>query len=208
LDPSNVSRKISKGIIPKSCIVHEPGETYPKLDAAKVDRALRARTDFSQPRAKPIKAPPPEVSDDDPDGLGVAIAAGGGEKSPLKKKVRPVAKSTYTKETIEGQEVTVQNVPDTGNDPFERFRSAKTDTETMRARKLELEVAEMEGRLLDAEDVRKRVVKLVGETRDAFGNLAGKLAPTLVGITDPIEMETTIMKAINEALESLSRFES
>jgi hypothetical protein len=211
LDPANVFRKIEKGIIPKECLVKIKGKAFAKLDVEKTDAFLRTRTDFSMPHAKPIPGPNPpgpvNTEDDDPDGLGAAIAANTEEPSPLQKKTPAVRKSKWTKEIVDGKEVKVQRVPDTGNDPFERFRSAKTDTETMRARKLELEVAEIEGRLLDAEEVRKRVVKLVSETRDALLNIPGKLSPILVGISDPVEMETTLLKELNSALESLSRFE-
>lgn len=148
---------------------------------------------------------------EDDDWLGAELAKA--DKKPKKKAAGEVLAATKPpeipkpkKETreIDGKKTDVTVVPPADSDAFARFRSAKTDTETMRARKLELEVAEMEGRLLDVEEVRKRVVRLVGQTRDSLGNLSSKLAPLLVGINDVVEMETTLQKEINLALASLS----
>lgn len=90
-------------------------------------------------------------------------------------------------------------------DKFGRYRDAKTTTEEYRARKLELEVAEAEGRLLDADEVRQKISKLVSESRESLLNVPGRIAPTLVSITDVVEMENKLREEINFALESISR---
>lgn len=119
-----------------------------------------------------------------------------------------VPKPKVEEREINGQKVDATVLPTYPEDKFDRYRDAKTSTEELRARKLELEVAEAEGRLLDADDVRKEIVKLVGETREAFLNLGPKLAPILVSITDPVEMENKLIESINETLHNLSRFEN
>lgn len=88
-----------------------------------------------------------------------------------------------------------------------KYREAKTTTEMLRSRKLELDVAEREGSLVDVKSVQKRVSKLVGEVRDALGNLPGKISPLLLSISDPVEMENKLREEINSCLESLSRLE-
>lgn len=96
---------------------------------------------------------------------------------------------------------------DEDNDGSPSFMDAKTDTEVLRSRKLRLEVEELEGRLLNAEDVRKTWVKLTTEAKTALLAIATKNAPVLVSISDPVEMETTLHREINQALESLSRLD-
>lgn len=86
-----------------------------------------------------------------------------------------------------------------------QFQKSKAATETHRARKLELEIAEREGRLLDAEDVRKKIFKMVGETKEKLLNMPSKISPELVSMDDPIEIENKIRKEIDDILENLSR---
>lgn len=85
------------------------------------------------------------------------------------------------------------------------FQKSKADTESLKARKLELDIAEREGRMLDAEEVRKTITRLVGETREKILGVASKIAPELVGIVDVIDIENKIIAELNVALENLSR---
>lgn len=85
------------------------------------------------------------------------------------------------------------------------FQKSKADTESLKARKLELDIAEREGRMLDAEEVRKTITRLVGETREKILGVASKIAPELVGIADVIDIENKIIAELNVALENLSR---
>lgn len=118
-----------------------------------------------------------------------------------------VPKMKVVEKEVNGEKRDVKVFPTLAPEKHERYRDAKTTSEEQRARKLELEVAELEGRLLDKDEVKDRVLKLVGETRDALINIPGKIAPLLVSITDPIEMETKLLMEINQALEGLSRFD-
>lgn len=88
---------------------------------------------------------------------------------------------------------------------IERYQKSKADTEFLRAKKLRLETAEREGELLRAEDVRKMISKLVGETKEKILNVPSKIAPELVSMEDVIEIENKIRAELDEVLENLSR---
>jgi hypothetical protein len=47
----------------------------------------------------------------------------------------------------------------------------------------------------------------VGETKDAFLNIPGRVAHVLHGLKDPLEVEAYLYKEINETLGNLSRLE-
>lgn len=87
------------------------------------------------------------------------------------------------------------------------YRDAKIDTEQLKARKLQLEIAEREKELLPAEEVRRLTIKLVGETKDALLNIPGRIAHVLHGLKDPLEVEKKLYDEINDALGNLSRLE-
>lgn len=101
--------------------------------------------------------------------------------------------------------------PPAGSNPTRetslRFLSSKADTETLKGRKLELEIEEREGRLLDADEVRKEISKMVGETKEKILNVASKIAPELVSVRDVIEIENKIIQELTAALENLSRLD-
>lgn len=88
---------------------------------------------------------------------------------------------------------------------FSKFRNAKISTEELRAKKLELEIAERAGTLISIDDVRKVVNKMVLETKDAILNIPGRVSPIAVSITDPVEMENFLRAELNNALLNLSR---
>lgn len=203
---ATLQEKIQRGTIGKRCMVQTGDRTHPMIDSVLADEDLKNNTDPAKVaiqrsfQGKKRKPGPPPVEDEDPDGLGAAILAA--TKPP------PVAKPETHTENIQGQEVEVTtHPPEHGEDRFGRYREAKTSTEQMRARKLELEVAEKEGRLLDVEDVRKAITRLVGEARSSLGNIPAKISPMAVSITDIVEMETLIQKEINDALTGLSKLE-
>ena len=217
--------RIKSGSITKAAIVDDGGR-FPKLDSEIADADFAHRHDVQQKmfgdlggatksakRPEPAIEPPAKV-DDNPENLPDKAPE---PPKPAAKKVvadvlpdtKPpeIPKAKVEEREINGQKVDATILPTLPEDKFDRYRDAKTSTEELRARKLELEVAEAEGRLLDADEVRKEVVKLVGETREAFLNLGPKLAPILVSITDPVEMENKLIESINETLHNLSRFE-
>lgn len=85
------------------------------------------------------------------------------------------------------------------------FKQAKITTEEIRARKLELEIKIKEKKLLDADEVRKRLIKIVAEIRDGILNVPGRVAPVLAPMTDNLEIEKKLYEELNLALVSLSR---
>lgn len=87
------------------------------------------------------------------------------------------------------------------------FKKAKVDTEKIRARKLELEIQIKEDKLLDAEEVRKRFIKIIGEVRDGILNVPGRVAPLIFGMATTLEIEKKLYEELCVALESLSRLE-
>lgn len=89
-----------------------------------------------------------------------------------------------------------------------KYRDARTNSEELRARKLQIEIDAKEAKLLPADEVRKKISKLVTETKDSILNVPSKLAPLLVSIKNPVEMEEKLLRALNEALGSLSRLDS
>lgn len=225
-----IQDRIHNGSITEASIVRGEGK-FPKIDSEIADAEFanrhnpeaKAHGDMggatkSAKRPEPPQKPAQNV-DDNPENLPdkapeIVKKPEIKEAKPAKTGVLPnsrppeIPKPKVEEREIDGQKVPVTVVPTASPDTFERFRDAKTKTEDFRARKLELEVAEAEGRLLDADEVRTEIVKLVGETREAFLNLGPKLAPILVSITDPVEMENKLIEAINETLHNLSRFEN
>lgn len=129
-------------------------------------------------------------------------------KTPDPVVVNPVAKPVTTMEKVEGQEdpVPVTKLPE-GNDDFSRYQKAKASSEELKARKLEIEMQELEGRLIDKEEVRKTIFKLVSETKEAFLNIPARVAPDLLASKDIIDVEMRLLKEINDVLASLSRVE-
>lgn len=121
-----------------------------------------------------------------------------------KKKLPPVPKIEKITKMIDGKEVEVSKIPYAGEDNFDRFRKAKAGTEELKARKLEMEVAEMEGRLVDVAEVKKELQKICTITRESILNVPAKVAPNLLSCTDLVELETILYKELNEALQNLS----
>jgi hypothetical protein len=115
--------------------------------------------------------------------------------------------TTVEERLIAGEMVPVTEIPFIGDSNLEQFQKAKTTTEINRARKIELEVAEMEGKLLDAGRVKAAITKHVSNSKSALLNLPGRVAPVLAGMTNVIEIENYLMAEINETLSALSKLE-
>lgn len=131
-------------------------------------------------------------------------------KDPKKKSnvvVHPVAKPIETTEIIEGQEVPVTKLPEMDSD-FSRYQKAKASSEELKARKLEIEMEELEGRLIDKNEVVKTVSKLTAEIKESFLNIPPKISAELLACKDIVELEVKLHKEINLVLEKLSRLEN
>lgn len=178
-----ILRHIKQGKISAKSVVIRPGKKpgvmKKKINAARADLDLEFAGD---PRKRPLSAK---------------------TTSQLKQK-RQKSTEVQTEEQASGPEKPEMEEVD---DKVERYRDARTSTEELKARKLELEIMSREGRLLDIELVKNRISQLVTETKDAILNVPARIAPNLVSITDPVEMETVVLQELNKALENLSRLE-
>lgn len=205
--PNNVSNLIRRGIL-KECLVEVKGRLSKQVDVEIAEREIAEKGDAQRSlsralvdqRKKQATTPPPKQPAEFEDDWLEAELNGGVLAS---SKPKEIPKNKKEMREIEGKPTEVTVVPTSATDSVERYRGAKTSKEEYAARKLELEVAEMEGRVLDTEAVKKRITKLVGETKAALSNLPSQIAPVLVGITDVVEMETTLSTEISKALESM-----
>ncbi len=222
-----IQDRIKNGSITERAIVRTEGK-HPKIDSEIADADFRSRHDPAQKAKGDLVAPMTaqktlEKQDDNPENLPdkapekVKKPEIEGKKPPQKvpatgilpdTKPPEVPKPKVEEREINGQKVDATVLPTYPEDKFDRYRDAKTSTEELRARKLELEVAEAEGRLLDAEEVRAKIVKEVSQVREALLNIAPRVSPILVSITDVVSMENKLIDEINSALEGLSRLDN
>jgi len=209
---ATLQERIKRGSIPEHAI-DRSNLKRPKIISEVADQEFaRRRSESAEQSAALLKrniAPPPPAAPapnviDEMFGPAAADEKHKG-KSPLDKKLPPLPKSEFKKEVIEGQEVEVEKVPYAGTDNFDRYRSAKAGSEELKARKLELEVAELEGRLVDVKEVKEEVQKICTAIRENILNVPAKAAPELMACTDIVEMETKLYKELNAALDGLSR---
>jgi hypothetical protein len=155
------------------------------------------------------KADADHAKNHDPQNTFIANSKMIGGKKPKKKSnvvVYPVAKPIETTEIIDGQEVPVTKLPEMDSD-MSRYQKAKASSEELKARKLEIEMEELEGRLIDKNEVVKTVSKLTAEIKESFLNIPPKIAPELLACKDIVELEVKLHKEINIVLEKLSRLE-
>jgi hypothetical protein len=228
-----IQDRIKNGSISERAVVRTEGKR-PKIDSDIADADFQRRHDPDQKakgdivaamtsaKSPETPAKPIENKDDNPENLpdkapkivkkpeiqGAKAAQKVPDKGILPDTKPPeIPKPRVEEREINGQKVDATILPTLPEDKFDRYRDAKTSTEELRARKLELEVAEAEGRLLDAEDVRAKIVKEVSQVRESLLNIAPKVAPLLVSITNVVEMENKLIDEINSALEGLSRLD-
>lgn len=181
---ASIRKRMATGKIPKSCLKNQVGKVHPLIDSEQADKAWAMNKNVAQALAIQAKK---EKQKEKP------------SLAPITKKVEDMSAQGGSPE----QEIDVLNFDSDVN----RYTKAKTSTEELRSRKLELEVLEKEGALLNAEEVRTKISKLVNETKEAILNVPSKIGPELLGCTDLIDLEVRLTKALNEALFNLSRLE-
>ena len=71
-----------------------------------------------------------------------------------------------------------------------------------------IEMEELEGRLIDKNEVVKTVSKLTAEIKESFLNIPPKISAELLACKDIVELEVKLHKEINLVLEKLSRLEN
>ncbi len=207
---SSLQDRMKRGTIPEHAI-DRSNPKRPKIISEVADQEFAARRSeigeqVAQMQKPPAASPPaaPEPANVIDEMFGPAADEHKG-KSPLNKKLPPLPKSEFKKEVIAGQEVEVEKVPYAGTDNFDRYRGAKANSEELKARKLELDVAEMEGRLVDVKEAREEIQKICTAIRENILNVPAKAAPELFACTDMVELETKLYKELNSALDGLSR---
>lgn len=211
LAPTTVHTKIKRGIITPRSLVAQSGHSRFLIDSDLADQDVNMNGHVAHEVKNQMKKAQ-NLSNSDPENLDAEIEKrlpkGNGVLAETKPPEIPKPKQEMRDINGEQTEVAVlPTYPDAEADKYGRYRNAKTSSEEYRARKLELEVAELEGRLLDVNEVRKRLLVFTSEIRDTILNVPAKVAPLLVSIADPVEMETRLLKELNSALASLSRLE-
>lgn len=181
-----IKKRIKSGAIPKEAFVKQEGKVHPLIDSAIADKAWAANRDPAQAAAAKENQRKNK------------IAKSKGRPPVTKKIVDMSAQGGSTEQEVEKLEFSSDS---------NRYTLAKTSTEELRSRKLELDILEKEGALLDAEETRKTITKLVTETKEAILNVPAKIGPELLGCTELVELENKLIQALNEALTNLSRLE-
>ena len=114
-------------------------------------------------------------------------------------------KPEIVKENHHGQEVAVVREPP---QEVNRYVNAKATNEELKSRKIELEVLELENRLVDVGDVKEKLATKVQEVRSSLFSMGDRMALQIIGKKDLLEVKTIIKKSINDALASLQRIEN
>ena len=89
----------------------------------------------------------------------------------------------------------------------EKLVRAKQETEVLRARKEKIKLDEMEGKLLDAEVVKREIKKIVLETREKILSVPDQIGPDLLACDNLVLLQTKLTGALNIALRNLARLE-
>lgn len=196
LNLKSVQDRIKSGSISKNAIVlggteRNPG-VHPKIDCEIADNDFGTRGDIGQKIIVEAITPKHEKRSAAP------------EIPNVKEDPKPI-KSEVVKEVIDGKEVKVEKEPYRGDSDAQRYINAKSTTEELRSRKIYLEVMELEGRLIDKDEVREALTTVIQETRSAFLNVADKVALQVLGKKDLLEVKTMLKSAINESLTGLQK---
>jgi hypothetical protein len=84
------------------------------------------------------------------------------------------------------------------------FNSARAVHETYKARKAKLEFEQLRGKLIDAEEVRKKWFTICRMTRDKLMSVPDRVVPMIAGMVDSAEMHRLVAAEIRQALEEMS----
>lgn len=186
-----IHKRIKSGKIPQRALVREPGKSRPKIDSEIADKSWEQNRNLAQAAGAKANQTSNKLAKP-------AKSKSAGRPPTTTKVVDMSAQGGSTEQEVEKLEF---------SDDVNRYAKAKTSTEELRSRKLELEIAEKEGTLLDAEETRKTIAKLVTETKEAILNVPAKVGPELLGCTDLVDLEVRLTKALNDALSNLSRLD-
>jgi hypothetical protein len=84
------------------------------------------------------------------------------------------------------------------------YQSARARREQADATMAEMKLQELQGTLVNAEQVRKEFAAQVAAVRDAFLQLPGRMAPQLIGEVDQARVQTILDAEIRNVLAQLS----
>lgn len=98
--------------------------------------------------------------------------------------------------------------PEKKNDHLAQLASAKAQAEIARARKLEIEVAQKEGRLVSREAAQNAANEFATYTRNSLLGLPAKIAHRFVGVRSAEDAERILDEAIRDELTALSDVDS
>jgi hypothetical protein len=94
--------------------------------------------------------------------------------------------------------------PEKQTDHLAQLASAKAQAEMARARKLEIEVAQKEGRLVSREAVETATAEFATYARNSLLGLPAKIAHRFVGVRSAEDAERILDEAIRDELSNLS----
>lgn len=84
---------------------------------------------------------------------------------------------------------------------------AEVDLKTAKAKIVQLELDELEGRMHSADDVESMTTDLVFAVRSALLSLPGQLSVDLADVSNAAEISEIIKKTVNDILNDLSKYE-
>lgn len=84
---------------------------------------------------------------------------------------------------------------------------AEVDLKTAKAKIVQLELDELEGRMHSADDVESMTTDLVLAVRSALLSLPGQLSVDLADVSNAAEISEIIKKTVNDILNDLSKYE-
>lgn len=84
------------------------------------------------------------------------------------------------------------------------YDSAVAEHETHKARLAKLKADELEGKLLDVEDVKREIMDLYRTVRSALETIPERLAAVLAGESDEAKVYQSLRQEIRDSLEKLS----
>jgi len=85
---------------------------------------------------------------------------------------------------------------------------AQTDERVAKARMAELELSVMQGRLHEADHVKKIMIDMIVACRSRLLAIPSKSATTIANMTDHVEIASHLRGLIYEALEALSEYDA
>lgn len=189
-----IQDRIKSGSISKNAIVEPESDLNPgklsKIDSVVADEDFARNGDHSRVLNNAIsgqvKRAPPEPEKK----KSVAIPA-------------KAIKAEVTKETVNGEEVKVIKEPYRDESSFGRLTIAKATNEELRTRKIEMEVMELERRLIDVDELKEYLEKRLLDHRAALLNMADRVALQVLGKKDLLEVKLILNKAVNDCLAGL-----